>query len=376
MNESDDIGKADLQIRKITFLGRSCGIILQSENGPCPIIALANALILERKIDIPPDTNSIGIEEVIQLVANAIFEVNNSQDTDGNLLEIDEVLDLLPKLVHGLDLNVIFTDVSSFEFTREISVFDALHIPLLHGWIPENDETFGDLDSLLRNKSYNYLTLRLAAYKSALIDGDHEKTVASSEGNDDLVELLKEGVAIDRFLSSTSSQLTFKGVVGLYANMSERQIAVLFRNNHFSLLFCIDGQIFSLVTDVSFLQESAVWELLDSNSLQGDSEFFDCQFQSLATAIPSPSPPPEDNESPPADLYRMQSVVDPQIISSSPTTAVTGTYAAPRVIPSSPSPHPLPHNVVKQRTASQSSATIRPGTDHPPSSNSKQCVIQ
>ncbi len=43
------------------------------------------------------------------------------------------MLDILPKLANGLDLNVCFRDVHDFEFTEEISVFDGLGVSLVHG---------------------------------------------------------------------------------------------------------------------------------------------------------------------------------------------------------------------------------------------------
>ena len=43
------------------------------------------------------------------------------------------MLDILPKLANGLDLNVCFRDVHDFEFTEEIGVFDGLGVNLVHG---------------------------------------------------------------------------------------------------------------------------------------------------------------------------------------------------------------------------------------------------
>ena len=40
-------------------------------------------------------------------------------------------MNTLPRLANGLDLNVHFTGITDFEFTEEISVLDALDIPLL-----------------------------------------------------------------------------------------------------------------------------------------------------------------------------------------------------------------------------------------------------
>jgi len=48
-----------------------------------------------------------------------------------------DAMAVFPKLQTGIDVNVQFKNVSSFEFTSEIIVFDVLRIPLYHGWLPD-----------------------------------------------------------------------------------------------------------------------------------------------------------------------------------------------------------------------------------------------
>ena len=45
------------------------------------------------------------------------------------------VIDLLPRLPFGLDVNVKFDHVRKFEFTPSITIFDLFGIALLHGWL-------------------------------------------------------------------------------------------------------------------------------------------------------------------------------------------------------------------------------------------------
>ncbi|OEH78050.1 hypothetical protein cyc_06892 [Cyclospora cayetanensis] len=49
-------------------------------------------------------------------------------------------MDLLPSLLQGLDLNVHFSAIDAFEFTRAVSLFDAFGLRLLHGWRPLRDK--------------------------------------------------------------------------------------------------------------------------------------------------------------------------------------------------------------------------------------------
>ena len=48
-----------------------------------------------------------------------------------------DAIAVFPKLQTGVDVNVQFKDVSCFECTSEIIVFDVLQIPLYHGWLPD-----------------------------------------------------------------------------------------------------------------------------------------------------------------------------------------------------------------------------------------------
>ena len=70
---------------------------------------------------------------------------------------------------------------------------------------------------------------------------------------------------IQHFLFSTSSQLTPTGLQRLHTVMSDRELAVIFRNNHFSTLFSYEGSLYTLVTDIGYLHiPRVVWEKLDT----------------------------------------------------------------------------------------------------------------
>jgi hypothetical protein len=80
-------------------------------------------------------------------------------------------------------------------------------------------------------------------------------------------KLYYEGRIIERFLTETASQLTYSGLIKLYEFLTDRHLAVFFRNNHFSTLFFYQGQIFLLVTDFGFIDQSdVVWELVSNIS--------------------------------------------------------------------------------------------------------------
>jgi hypothetical protein len=121
--------------------------VCQNENGPCPLIALANTLLLQGRIFIHPDNSIISLTGLIELIANCLLEQNENRnktdaESSANYLavaqrqdQLNDVLTILPSLVHGLDLNICFDGVDKFEFTRELTVFDALGISVFHGWV-------------------------------------------------------------------------------------------------------------------------------------------------------------------------------------------------------------------------------------------------
>ena len=57
-----DEGEPGYNVKYITYLGRRTPIVLQDENGPCPLIAIANVLLLRGQVSLPA-----GVGEVSQV---------------------------------------------------------------------------------------------------------------------------------------------------------------------------------------------------------------------------------------------------------------------------------------------------------------------
>ncbi|CAF1413629.1 unnamed protein product, partial [Didymodactylos carnosus] len=141
--------------------------------------------------------------------------------------------------------------VHKFEYTRECVIFDLLGIQLLHGWLidPQDDE----LLSIIGDCGYNQLV---------------EKII--SQRQSDKEELIRE--------KNNASQLTYHGLIELNQTMRDNQLAVLFRNNHFSTIYKQHDHLLVLVTDQGFLnQPDIVWETL--TNIDGDSIFCDAYFR-------------------------------------------------------------------------------------------------
>ncbi|KAG0055059.1 hypothetical protein BGZ83_009695 [Gryganskiella cystojenkinii] len=147
-----------------TGIEKRIKIITQNQNGPCPLLALCNTLILQGKVAIRPyDRPTIGYDHLLQLLADYLLseEDDDEQQTSNgdpaaatstafgqkrvgekvaaekikSRLEIESALRLLPHLEHGLDVNVFFKSIRGFESTAELGLFHTFGVELVHGWV-------------------------------------------------------------------------------------------------------------------------------------------------------------------------------------------------------------------------------------------------
>ncbi|CAJ1084237.1 ubiquitin carboxyl-terminal hydrolase MINDY-1 [Xyrichtys novacula] len=250
-------------VKWITWKEKKTPIITQSENGPCPLLAIMNTLFLRWKAKLPAQTEVVTTEDLMAHLGECVLSVTPREKTDGMELNfqqnMSDAMAVLPKLSTGLDVNVRFTGVTDFEYTPECIVFDLLDIPLYHGWLvdPQSPETVASVGKL----SYNQLVEKIIDYKHS---------VESSR--------VSEGLVAEQFLESTATQLSYHGLCELNTTAKEEEISVFFRNNHFSTMIKHKGHLYLLVTDQGFLQEEGlVWESL--HNVEGDGNFCDSDFR-------------------------------------------------------------------------------------------------
>lgn len=161
--------------KPIQFLGRPTPIVLQNDNGPCPLLAICNVLLLRNNLNLGPDATEVSQEKLLSLVAERLIDSNSNVDNkDAGFVEnqqqnIADAIDLLPRLATGIDVNIKFRRIDDFEFTPECAIFDLLDIPLYHGWIvdPQDHETASAIDS----KSYNAIMEELVALETQQMEG-------------------------------------------------------------------------------------------------------------------------------------------------------------------------------------------------------------
>jgi len=326
----------------VTFYERECRILCQSENGPCPLLAIMNLLLLRGKLSLSASAISTGaatVEEVVTSLATMLLDVAAPSEAmrSNHEQNVADAVDCLANLQVGLDVNIRFTGCTDMEYTKELIVFDLLGIEMLHGWLldPQDRETA----AAIGKTTYNQLMERLiesktaeapqrpqpqhgnategseqaAAEEVAAEESNGEASAPAAEGPEEVLadeklaeaeeefeemerthsELIRDGALIDDFLAETSTQLTYFGLAELHREIKEGQGVVFFRNNHYSVLHKYRGQLYNLVTDVGYCREvDIVWERLDE--VEGDSDFYSGQFNKFVPHAQRPAQrPPE-----------------------------------------------------------------------------------
>lgn len=121
--------------KSVRFHGDTKRIVLQNENGPCPLLAILNALILKGKLELPAGSSKVdssGLQH--QLVGHIVDSSTalalsvpggDQQDRAANLqYQIDDTIKLvmMGRFIEGMDVNLEFGDCIGFEYTREVCI--------------------------------------------------------------------------------------------------------------------------------------------------------------------------------------------------------------------------------------------------------------
>ncbi|PIA35764.1 hypothetical protein AQUCO_03500255v1 [Aquilegia coerulea] len=178
----EELDKEHLYKTKIIeFNNRRTPIILQNDNGPCPLLAICNVLLLRNSLNLNLDASEVSLQRLLALVAEKLIDCNsNTENKDAGYLEnqrqnIGDAIDLLPRLATGIDVNVQFRKIDDFEYTRECAIFDLLNIPLCHGWIVDPQDS--DTASAIGSKSYNTLMGELVALETRNTEEMHKSNL-------------------------------------------------------------------------------------------------------------------------------------------------------------------------------------------------------
>ncbi|KAJ2501381.1 hypothetical protein GGH96_001990 [Coemansia sp. RSA 1972] len=266
---------------------RDVKIVTQNANGPCPLIALTNALQLVGALQIVGSRRTISGDELTGMLADRLFQ------TDGSVSETDvtQTLALLPTLAQGLDVDLRFAHVYDFSDSGPMQLFRALNVDLVHGWVvdAENEqEVAGVLVGECSNSYEGAVEFILAADEVScgqvvahnINIGDAD--ARGAELSEKQQSTVRSAIEVNAWLEHTATQLTSCGLRMLGTMLPTAHVCVLFRNNHFSTLYKrAPGELFLLCTDDAVAGDSRiVWESL-RDVHQTTSQFFDSQFRLL-----------------------------------------------------------------------------------------------
>ncbi|KAK9363286.1 hypothetical protein V1504DRAFT_430845 [Lipomyces starkeyi] len=248
---------------------RESPIVLQNENGPCPLLALVNTLILSTPPgqDTPLSRISTTRTEInalylLELLGDLLLSSNVAEITD-----VNNVLSLLPSLHTGLNINPRFD--GTFEESEELALFRAFEVDLVHGWVSNPDDSYVH-NALMKATSYEGAQSILVAMSELSTKLDKGESLTANE-----LLTMEYGRIIEHFLHLTATQLTTFGLSFLSELLLPGSFAVFFRNDHFSTVYRHPDskQIFMLVTDAGFSShKNIVWESL--NDVTGSSSLF------------------------------------------------------------------------------------------------------
>lgn len=300
---------------------RQSPIMVQNANGPCPLLALVNALVLTTRSDVTTalvETLRVREQVSLGLLLDAVIDELMSgrrRGSSGILPDVSELYAFLITLHTGMNVNPRFVPskeptvnlmdapidipatldetrrAGGFEDTKEMRLYSTFSIPLIHGWIPpRNHPAF----AALKRTAETYEDAQNIMFREEELEEKLQQQGLSPEE-----EMILEDIAsVKYFLSSTATQLTGYGLDTVTETLAPGSVAILFRNDHFSTLYRHpkSGQLLTLVTDMGYAgHDEVVWESLVDVSGEG-CEFFAGDFRPVGNVAGDTQLQPTINE--------------------------------------------------------------------------------
>jgi ubiquitin carboxyl-terminal hydrolase MINDY-1/2 len=286
----------DANIRQV----RQSPVLTQNINGPCPLLALVNALVLSTPANLKTEfVETLRTREQVSLglLLDALFEELMSGrrgDAAQELPDVNELYKFLLGLQTGLNVNPMFvqdpdatdgtsnltssfaTHAGGFETTKDMRLYRTFNVPMFHGWLPEpGSDAYIAFDRVAKT----YETSQYIQFQEEELDAK-----LNAEGlNNDEQRLFTDIHAIKEFLNLWPTQLTDSGLRAMQQTIKPGQVGILFRNDHFSTLYKNPhtGELMTLVTDQGYAtHDEIVWESLVDVNGQG-SELYSGDFRAV-----------------------------------------------------------------------------------------------
>jgi hypothetical protein len=283
------------QIKHVSWMQnsrlRQSPVLTQNANGPCPLLALVNALVLST----PQDVDTALVEALrtreqisLGLLLDIVFDELMSGrrgDTATRLPDVSELYSFLRALHTGMNVNPSFIIPAGlpegtsgcFEETKEMRLYGTFHIPLIHGWLPPREST---AHAAFERSAMTFED----AQNIQFLQAELEDKLRSEGLPQNEQQLLQDIHTIKSFFETWPTQLTDHGLEAVVQSLPAGQVAILFRNDHFSTLYKEPsrGLLMTLVTDAGYSShEEIVWEsLVDVNGAA--SEMFSGDFRTVS----------------------------------------------------------------------------------------------
>lgn len=238
---------------------KKSNILLQNKNGPCPLVALVNNLILsDHKIGaFTQGKPAISVQGILDQLGEILADNLHAS----NEYDFETVFALLPHLITGLNINPRFD--GTFDDGPEMAIFRLYDTDIVHGWICDPQSPY--YETLMSVGSYDQtqsLLIRVAQETTSVTEQDHERAAA-----------------VHSFTEEYGSQLTPTGITFLKELINPGQPCVFFRNNHFATLYKRANELYILVTDSGLKDEPRIiWQKLSDVSGREDT-FYNGAFE-------------------------------------------------------------------------------------------------
>ncbi|KAI9725820.1 MAG: hypothetical protein M1828_002449 [Chrysothrix sp. TS-e1954] len=278
---------------------RESPILLQNANGPCPLLALVNALVLST----PPGMSTALIQTLhtreqvsLGLLLDAVFDELMSGrrgDSAQTLPDVSELYTFLVTLHTGMNVNPQFvpskpedhpkqrqgmvSGVGGFEDTKEMRMYSTFALPLIHGWTPEQHD---EAHAAFEQSAPTYEEAQNILFREEELEQKFVDQTATPEEH----QLYQDLTAIQGFLHRWPTQLTDDGLSNMVTFLKPSEVGVLFRNDHFSMVMKEpkSGKLMTLVTDAGYsTHDEIVWESLE-DVMGAQSEMFSGDFRSVS----------------------------------------------------------------------------------------------
>jgi len=205
-----DVKHGQYKLKRVAYQSKQVTIMLQNENGPCPLIAISNILALKGAIVIEGKNHRASVKDVVEKITEYIKKQHPTSTEEENK-EIEDVEKSLPDLQIGLDVNFGFLSCDSFESSKKSKIFDILKIKMLHGWLVDPNLKAAEI---IGSSTYNDITLQLVSLDEPTntnMPSSPPKAISTPK-KEERKYTKEEGTIVEEFLSLSSAQLTDYGL--------------------------------------------------------------------------------------------------------------------------------------------------------------------